>query len=100
MNRELPSQLKNMEMEGQCQSSDVAGKIEIKGQKGFSKYIGSKGKAGKDMAPLLSLAGKGVKKDMDKAQVLSDWFALHLLLVFGVGRDCLGFFGRKRFSSS
>lgn len=26
MNREFPSQLKNMEMEGQCQSSDVAGK--------------------------------------------------------------------------
>lgn len=54
-------------------------------QKGFCKYIGSKGKAGKEMAPLLSLAGKAVTKDMDKAQVLSDWFALHPFLVFIFG---------------
>lgn len=72
---------------------------EIKGQKGFCKYIGSKGKAGKDMAPLLSLAGKAVEKDIDKAQVLNDWFALHLFLVFtfgfGEGRGCLGFLGGR-----
>lgn len=100
MNRELPSQLKNMEMEGQCQSSDAAGKAEIKGQKGFCKYIVSKGKAGKDMAPLLSLTGKAAKKDMDKAHVLSDWFALHLFLLFIFGfwraEGYFGVFGGKR----
>lgn len=39
------------------------------------------------MAPLLSLAGNAVTKDMGKAQVHSDWFSLiffwFLFLVFG-----------------
>lgn len=84
-----------MEMEGQCQSSDVARKIERLKDRRASVHWQQK-EAGKYVAPLLSLAGNAVTKDMGKAQVHSDWFSLiffwFLFLVFGGS-------GGKRFRS-
>lgn len=48
MNRELPSQLRNREMEGQCQSSDVAGKTErLKERRAAVSTLAAKGRLGR-----------------------------------------------------
>lgn len=56
---------------------------DTKGKKVFCKHIGSKEKAEMNVDPQLSLAGKLVTKDMDKARVLNAWFTSHF---------CWGFF--------
>ena len=61
---------------------------DMKDKKDFRKHISSKGKAEKNVDPWLSVAGKPVEKDMDKAEVFNGCFALHSVF-FLASKVCL-----------